>query len=448
MPQNNYNVIDKWTSIAMAVLSSPNAGTGMYLLALICVSVHPLAYALLPPLKPSSAIKLFKNTINATIEYHKKHESLQDGSISIGRVEELLTEARALKLMHVKAYQGLSLSSGRSWVRYAHDGWVIWVKTRAYQREINMLKGEFKILVLQAKTQAPAKGGSREVLNGQDGNGAPSANRAEGPNSIVLMSIEKIFCERHEHDIRPTPASSPMIDKAHEQGKIPAIKLVTAPCVIHREHMHNQTFPTLERHTVSPVQVICHRFASPTSSFRFLSVPFHQLLCTWPSSTSLDKTGDLFSDVDVRGQSTTTLEENIKNVTTSERDCGAVEDPCSPAVDVNNIDIGYIRLVEQRSRWPSEMPIFLPWLPWWLYRFSAFPPFLNCFSAEEPLENFCLFFYVITWFPEKDIGGEGYIMGFGEWCTNNRGAAMSQTRSLRVSHRFLQARRVLRALGR
>ncbi|KAK0220519.1 hypothetical protein IW262DRAFT_1461770 [Armillaria fumosa] len=185
MPQDSQNFSDKWTPIVMAVLSSPNAGTGVYILALIFVSAYPPTYGLLPPLKPSSVIKNFKDSVNVTIEYYKKHESLQDGSISIGRTEELLTEAGALKLMYVKAYQELFVMSVRSWVRYVRDGWDIWAKARAYQREIDTLKGEFKILVLQAKTQALATGGSREVLNGQDGNDTSLANREEGPDSIV-----------------------------------------------------------------------------------------------------------------------------------------------------------------------------------------------------------------------------------------------------------------------
>ncbi|KAK0452702.1 hypothetical protein EV421DRAFT_1731295 [Armillaria borealis] len=144
-------------------------GTGVYILALIFVSVYPLAYALLPPLKPSSAVKIFKNTVKATITYYDEHESLLDGSVSIGRVKELRTEGATLKLMWAKARQGLSLTSVSSWVRYANVGWNIWVK----------------ILVLQAKTRAPATGGSQEVLNGQDGGGASSASRSEDSDSIV-----------------------------------------------------------------------------------------------------------------------------------------------------------------------------------------------------------------------------------------------------------------------
>ncbi len=74
--------------MAMAVLSSTNMGTGVYILALIFVSVYPFAYAVLPPLKPSSAVKILKDTVKVTITYYKEHESLLDGSLSIGRVEE------------------------------------------------------------------------------------------------------------------------------------------------------------------------------------------------------------------------------------------------------------------------------------------------------------------------------------------------------------------------
>lgn len=72
----------------MAVLSSANMGTSVYILALIFVSVYPLAYALLPPLKPSSAVNIFKNTVKATKTYYKEHKNLLDGSVSIDRVEE------------------------------------------------------------------------------------------------------------------------------------------------------------------------------------------------------------------------------------------------------------------------------------------------------------------------------------------------------------------------
>ncbi len=72
----------------MAVLSSANMGIGVYILALIFVSVYPLAYALLPPLKPSSAVKNIKDTVKATKTYHKEHKNLLDGSVSIDRVEE------------------------------------------------------------------------------------------------------------------------------------------------------------------------------------------------------------------------------------------------------------------------------------------------------------------------------------------------------------------------
>ncbi len=88
MPQDNHHSNDKWSQIAMAVLSSANMGTSVYILALIFVSVYPLAYALLPPLKPSSAVNIFKNTVKATKTYYKEHKNLLDGSVSIDRVEE------------------------------------------------------------------------------------------------------------------------------------------------------------------------------------------------------------------------------------------------------------------------------------------------------------------------------------------------------------------------
>ncbi len=72
----------------MAIFPSANAGTGVYILALIFVSVYPFVYALLPPLKPSSAVKSFKDTVKTTIAYYDEHESLLDGSVSIGRVNE------------------------------------------------------------------------------------------------------------------------------------------------------------------------------------------------------------------------------------------------------------------------------------------------------------------------------------------------------------------------
>ncbi|PBK90244.1 hypothetical protein ARMGADRAFT_1083110 [Armillaria gallica] len=84
----------------------------------------------------------------------------------------------------------------------------------------------------------------------------------------------------------------------------------------HREH--NQAFPTLARHAISPAQVICRRFASPTTSFEF--PPPRRFISPYApaaSSTSLnilDKTSFLLNDADVRGgQSTATLEENVKN---------------------------------------------------------------------------------------------------------------------------------------
>ena len=74
--------------MVLAILSSANAGTGVYILALVFLSICPLAYALLPPLKPSSVVKTFKDSVKVTITYYNEHESLHDGSVSIGRLEE------------------------------------------------------------------------------------------------------------------------------------------------------------------------------------------------------------------------------------------------------------------------------------------------------------------------------------------------------------------------
>ncbi|PBK68671.1 hypothetical protein ARMSODRAFT_1085139 [Armillaria solidipes] len=187
MPQqDNQHSNGKWTTMALAVLSSANAGTGVYILVLIFVSIYPLGYALLPPLKPSLAVKIFKDTVKVTITYYDEHESLLDGSVSIGRVKELRIEALTLKEEHFQAHQRLSLTSLSSWVRYANAGRKIWLTARGFQREIDGLKGELKMAVLQAKKgRARATRGRPEVLNNQDGDDASSANRSERPDSIV-----------------------------------------------------------------------------------------------------------------------------------------------------------------------------------------------------------------------------------------------------------------------
>ncbi|PBK90245.1 hypothetical protein ARMGADRAFT_311057 [Armillaria gallica] len=87
MEQDKQHSNSKWTTITLAILSSANASTGAYILALFIVSVYPLAHAFLPPLKPSSAVKAFKETVKATITYHKEHESLLGGSANIARVD-------------------------------------------------------------------------------------------------------------------------------------------------------------------------------------------------------------------------------------------------------------------------------------------------------------------------------------------------------------------------
>ncbi|PBK79428.1 hypothetical protein ARMGADRAFT_1069448 [Armillaria gallica] len=128
-PSNNPN---EWTTIALAVLSSANAGTVLYILFLVFHSTYPLGHALLRPLKPSSAVKTLNNTVKATIV-------------------RLRIEALTLKEKHFQAPQRLSLMIVSSWVGYVNDGRKIWATARGYQREIDKLKGELKVQHLHCR---------------------------------------------------------------------------------------------------------------------------------------------------------------------------------------------------------------------------------------------------------------------------------------------------------
>ncbi|KAK0435635.1 hypothetical protein EV421DRAFT_1740095 [Armillaria borealis] len=72
-PSDNPN---EWTTIALAVLSSANAGTVLYILFLVFHSTYPLGHTLLRPLKPSSAVKTLNNTVKATIVRYQAHQGM------------------------------------------------------------------------------------------------------------------------------------------------------------------------------------------------------------------------------------------------------------------------------------------------------------------------------------------------------------------------------------
>ncbi len=74
-PTNNPT---EWTTIVLAVLSSANAGTVLYILYLVFHSVYPLGHALLRPLRPSSAVKTLNNTVKATIVRYQAHQGMLD----------------------------------------------------------------------------------------------------------------------------------------------------------------------------------------------------------------------------------------------------------------------------------------------------------------------------------------------------------------------------------
>ncbi|PBK79735.1 hypothetical protein ARMGADRAFT_1069338 [Armillaria gallica] len=176
----------EWTTIALAVLSSANAGTALYILFLVFYSVYPLGHALLRLLKPSLAVKTLNNTVKATIvRYQERQGMLGDTTgFDVTRVYELRIEALTLKEKHIQAHQRLSLMIVSSWVGYVNDGRKIWVTARGYQREIDQLKGELKMAIFQAeRTQATRE--HQAIPWGQDGYHASSANISEYSDSMV-----------------------------------------------------------------------------------------------------------------------------------------------------------------------------------------------------------------------------------------------------------------------
>ncbi len=86
-PSNNPN---EWTTRALAVLSSANAGTVLYILFLVFHSTYPLGHALLRPLKPSSAVKTLNNTVKATMVRYQAHKGMlgDTTSFDVTRVYE------------------------------------------------------------------------------------------------------------------------------------------------------------------------------------------------------------------------------------------------------------------------------------------------------------------------------------------------------------------------
>ncbi|KAK0193056.1 hypothetical protein F5146DRAFT_1000151 [Armillaria mellea] len=196
---------EEWTTIALAMLSSANAGTGLYILFLVFNSIYPLGHALLQPLKPSSAVKNLNRAVKATLVRYQAHQGMLGDitAFDVTRVYEFRIEALTLEEKHFQACQKLSLMIVSSWTSDVNDGRKIWVTPRGYHREIDKSKGELKRCSRPRSVELePTESAKRSPLNGQDEDHASPANIPEHPYSIVRGNIG---IDSHEYGYVPTP---------------------------------------------------------------------------------------------------------------------------------------------------------------------------------------------------------------------------------------------------